>query len=87
MREIIINCANLPAREAFFEIINRELGISGSCSRNLDALHDCLTSVCTQTRIILVHFSALPFPSGGLLRVLRDSEAENPMLEISFVTN
>ena len=87
MREIVINCANIGTRDALHDILARELCFPEWYGRNLDALHDCLTSIHQDTRITFLHVSALPFPSGGLLRVLRDSENENPRLEISLVTN
>ena len=65
----------------------KELDFPGWYSKNLDALHDCLTSICEETKITFLHFPSLPFPSAGLLRVLRDSENENKKLEISLVTN
>ena len=87
MREIVINCANIGTMTEMHEILARELTFPGWYGRNLDALHDCLTSLGVETHITFLHFTALPFPSAGLLRVLRDSENENPHLEISLVTN
>lgn len=87
MKEIVINCANIPTREAFHDLLARELNFPEWYGRNLDALHDCLTAICEETRITFLHFTALPFPSAGLLKVLRSSESENEKLEISLVTN
>lgn len=87
MKEILINCAKIGTREELHDVLSRELGFPAWYGRNLDALHDCLTALCEETSITFLHFSALPFPTAGLLRVLRDSEHENEMLEISLVTN
>ena len=87
MKEITINCANISSMAEMHDILSRELNFPGWYGRNLDALHDCLTGICEETRIIFLHFPALPFPAAGLLRVLRDSENENKHLEISLVTN
>ena len=87
MKEILINCAGISSMGQIHEILARELNFPGWYGRNLDALHDCLTGICEDTRITFLHFPALPFPSAGLLRVLRDSENENKKLEISLVTN
>ena len=87
MKEIIINCAEIGTMAQIHDILIRELHFPGWYGRNLDALHDCLTSLSADTRLTFLHFPALPFPGTGLLRVLRDSEAENPHLEISLVTN
>ena len=87
MKEITINCATIASMAEIHEILARELNFPQWYGRNLDALHDCLTSLCEETRIIFIHFPALPFRSGGLLNVLHDSESENEKLEVSFVTN
>ena len=87
MRKIIINCAEIQSLAQMHGILARELNFPGWYGRNLDALHDCLTAVSEATSLIFLHFTALPFPAAGLLRVLRDSETENPKLEISLVTN
>lgn len=87
MKEIVINCAAVGTMAEMHEILARELTFPGWYGKNLDALHDCLTCLGGKTHITFLHFSALPFPSAGLLRVLRDSENENPKLEISLVSN
>ena len=87
MREITINCAKIGSREEMHDLLARELNFPEWYGKNLDALHDCLTAIYEDTRITFLHFSALPFPAAGLLRVLRDSENENENLEISLVTN
>lgn len=87
MREIVINCAQIASMAEIHEILARELSFPEWYGKNLDALHDMLTGIPQDTRLNFLHFPALPFPSAGLLRVLRDSERENPHLEISLVTN
>ena len=87
MREITINCAEIRSVADLHGLLAEELAFPAWYGGNLDALHDCLTAICEETRITFLHFPALPFPSAGLLRVLRDSEQENPHLEISLLTN
>ena len=87
MKEILIDCSKIGSAAELHEIFARELHFPDCYGRNLDALHDCLTALREETRLELLHFTALPFPYTGLLRVLRDSEQENPRLEISFITN
>ena len=87
MKEIVIDCTEIPSMTQMHDVLSRELRFPEWYGRNLDALHDMLTAVSEDTRITFLHFTALPFPSMGLLRVLRDSENENHHLEISFVTN
>ena len=87
MKEITIDCTTIGSMSEMHETLDRELNFPDWYGRTLDALHDCLTSICEETRITFLHFPALPFRSAGLLNVLRDSEAENEKLEISLVTN
>ena len=87
MKEIVIDCAKISSMAQMHEVLARELNFPKWYGKNLDSLHDCLTSVSEETQIIFLHFSALTFPSAGLLRVLGDSEHENGKLEISLLTN
>ena len=87
MREIVVNCAEIGTLAQMHDTLARALNFPEWYGKNLDALHDCLTAICEETQITFLHFSSLPFPSAGLLRVLRDSENENEKLEISLVTN
>ena len=87
MKEIVINCTAVGSMAEMHEVLARELNFPDWYGKNLDALHDCLTGLCEETKITFLHFPVLPFPSAGLLNVLRDSERENEKLEISLVTN
>ena len=87
MKEITIHCDNIGSMIQLHDALSRELNFPAYYGRNLDALHDCLNAICQSTQITFLHFSLLPFPTAGLLRVLRDSEEENPHLEISLITN
>ena len=80
-----VDCSQIQNRDDLFRLFHDIL--PGEYGNNLDALHDCLTSLCEETRITFIHFPALPFRSAGLLNVLHDSENENEKLEVSFVTN
>ena len=87
MKEITINCATVGSMAELHDLLARELNFPEWYGRNLDALHDCLTAICQETKITFLHFPALPFRSAGLLNVLRDSESENEKLEISLMSN
>ena len=87
MKEITINCAGIGTMAEIHDLLSRELCFPDWYGRNLDALHDCLCSLGQDTRLNFLHFSALPFPTGGLLKVLADCENQNPHLEISLVNN
>ena len=87
MKEITIDCTTIVSMAEIHDILARELSFPQWYGRNLDALHDCLTSLCEETKITFLHFPARPFRTVGLLNVLHDSEGENEKLEVSFVTN
>ncbi len=87
MREILINCSEIRSMAEIHDVLARELNFPQWYGRNLDALHDCLTSLCEETKITFLHFPALPFRTVGLLNVLHDSENENEKLEVFLVTN
>ena len=87
MKEITIDCTTVASMAEIHEILARELDFPEWYGKNLDALHDCLTAICQETKLTFLHFPALPFRSAGLLNVLRDSESENDKLEISLVNN
>ena len=87
MKDIVINCAKMESMAQIHDALAQELAFPSWYGRNLDALYDCLTAIREETRITFLHFTSMPFSGAGLLRVLRDSENENPNLEISLVTN
>lgn len=74
----------LQNRAEAMEALGRALLLPEWWGRNLDALHDCLTDLGRPVRLELCGRAALettPF-GRGLLRVLRDSAAETPWLEL-----
>lgn len=87
MKEIIIYCDKIGSMAQMHDILSLELNFPDWYGRNLDALHDCLTSIQEDICITFLHFSSLPFPTASLLRMLRDSEHENPHLEISLISS
>lgn len=87
MKQITVNCAAIQNLQELHALLKKELSFPDWYGSNLDALHDCLTAIAEETQLTFLHFSALPFSTAGLLRVLQDSENENPNLNISLVTN
>lgn len=87
MKEITIDCTAVASMAEMQDMLALELDFPDWYGHNLDALHDCLTAICEETKITFLHFPVLPFRSAGLLNVLRSSESENEKLEISLVTN
>ena len=84
METIRLDGARLCVREEAMELLGRELVLPEWWGHNLDALHDCLTELGRPVRIELYDretMEASPF-GRRLLRVLEDSAAEYPCLEL-----
>ncbi len=83
MREITLDLSAMDSPARFHEAIARELNFPSWYGANYDALHDQLTSLTEETRLILT--GTPPFPTRILMRVLRDCEEENSFLFIQYV--
>lgn len=84
MDTVYLNGERLKDRTEAIEALELALSLPEWWGRNLDALHDCLTDLGRPVRLELCGRAALeatPF-GRGLLRVLRDSAAETPWLEL-----
>ena len=84
MDTIFLDGELLRDREAAMEFFERALPLPEWWGRNLDALHDCLTDLDRPVRLVLRNREALEAVPFGrvLLRVLEDSAAECPRLEL-----
>ena len=84
METIRLDGARLCAREEAMELLGQALALPDWWGHNLDALHDCLTEVGRPVRLELYNREAAEASPFGrrLLRVLEDSAAENPCLEL-----
>lgn len=74
----------LKNRDEAMEFLGRALYLPEWWGRNLDALHDCLTDLDRPVKLVLrdrAELESSPF-GRNLLRVLRDSAAECPRLEL-----
>lgn len=60
----------------------RELGFPFWYGANLDALYDCLTDICEETRLVILHSERLAEELGTykerFFQVLERAEKENP---------
>ena len=56
---VTIECNEIKTKEDFHRIFSKSLYLPGFYGNNLDALHDCLTSLSQKTVINLVHTTAL----------------------------
>lgn len=88
MREITLDCRGFLPRSNLHKAFADALSFPDHYGSNLDALHDCLTSLSQDTTLVLLHWETAETGLGryaaALKRVLTDSEAENPRLQILF---
>lgn len=88
MKEVTLDCRGFVPRSALHKAFAEALSFPDHYGNNLDALHDCLTSLTQETRLTLLHWPAAEAGLGryavGLKRVLEDAKKENPLLHILF---
>lgn len=85
MKEVTIDCAAITNSKDFHQALASDLSFPEWYGNNLDALHDCLSSICEDTRLTLLHFGDLGRFSMGFRLVLEDAENENPHLFVYLV--
>ena len=85
METIELDGSLLQNREEAMDLLERALDLPEWWGRNLDALHDCLTDLGRPVRLELRGRERLEAAAYGrrLLRVLQDSAAETPWLELN----
>lgn len=84
MEIIRLDGTRLCVREEAMELLGQALILPEWWGRNLDALHDCLGDLGRPVRLELHSRAAMEVSPFGrrLLRVLEDSAAETPYLEL-----
>ncbi len=86
--QITIDCRELTSRSAVYEAFLAALPFPEDCGRNLDALHDCLTSLPGSLQLTMRHWSDAEARLGNyamaLRQMLTDAAAETPRLNILF---
>ena len=84
METIRLDGTRLCRREEAMELLGQALALPEWWGRNLDALHDCLTELGRPVLLELHDRQAMEASPFGqrLLRVLEDSAAETPCLEL-----
>ena len=84
MREITIDCRGFLPRDEMHKALADALSFPDRYGRNLDALHDQLTSLRQDTTLVLRNFDPAALVNRGFLRVLTDSMEENPHFKVIF---
>ena len=84
MKQITINCAAIGTMAELHEILARELDFPDWYGRNLDALHDVLTSITGTIRLEGWQEARATLGRYGELasRVIAESALENEKLDI-----
>lgn len=84
METIRLNGTHLCVRAEAMDLLEEALSLPEWWGRNLDALHDCLTDLGRPVRLELYNHADMAESRFGrrVLRVLRDSAAESPSLEL-----
>ena len=81
-----VDAKNFVSKSDMHSAMKAVLGEENYFGNNLDALHDCLTSICDPTVLNISNWSFAAKGLGGyaniLWRVLCDSSEENPALKI-----
>ena len=86
--EVTIDCAGIKTRPQFHAAFAAALAFPHWYGNNLDALHDCLTTIQEETRLHLSGWNALetalgPY-SGNARRAILHAAEQNPHLSVSF---
>ena len=83
-----IDCTQIHTRDDLHRIFAEALSFPAWYGKNLDALHDCLTEVFTNTQIRFVNFHHLEETLGlytvAIRRAMNQAAEENPCIAITI---
>lgn len=82
--EFTIDCASIGGPREFHAVLADTLNFPEWYGSNLDALHDCLTALTRDTRLLFHNWDAVAGFAPGFRRVLTDAARENPKLTVVF---
>lgn len=85
MKEITIDCRQVDSPREFHHALAEALALPAWYGYNLDALHDCLTTLPEEISLTLLHFEEMRKWAVGFRRVLEDSSKENPHLTVTIL--
>ncbi len=87
--EITIDCGLIEDRTGFHETVAKALNFPAWYGGNLDALHDCLTDIPTETRIRFQNWEALENRLGsyaaGAKKAILQAASANPHVAVTFL--
>lgn len=86
MKQVILDGRLIKSRQQLHESVAAQLALPAWYGANLDALHDCLTSMKDEVRIVLAHPEQMEKTLGSWLnalrRMLREACNENHRLKV-----
>lgn len=86
---VIIDLSHASTRDSFHDAFVQALSLPDWYGRNLDALHDALTSISEETCLILQNWNAVEATLGNYAkaaqRAIRHAAQRNPNLTVEFV--
>ena len=86
MKKVILDGKNVSDKASLHDALISLLDLPEWYGKNLDALHDCLTSINEETEIEVINKDALEEAIGkysfSLMKVLNESAEENTNLKI-----
>lgn len=88
MKKILIDCTKITSPGVLHETLARELCFPEWYGNNLDALADCLSEICEETELVLLHWQALDDRlgdyAGKAVFVCHSISEENPNLRVTL---
>ena len=88
MRILTIDCAGISDKAGFHAAVAEALHFPAHYGKNLDALHDCLTDIFTDTQIQFENWDALENALGSYTAAIQwamtHAAEENPSLQVFF---
>ena len=88
MRFLTIDCSGITDKAGFHEAVAQVLEFPSWYGKNLDALHDCLTEVFTDTQLQFENWNlleeALGHYTAAIQWAMTHAAEENPCIQIFF---
>jgi len=82
MRQVVVDFGNFPDQSSVHVYLARQLAFPSWYGKNFDALHDCLTDIREDVRLVLRNHEALGRLGGIFKRVIADACEENVHVQL-----